>query len=44
MRLDYQILLKSPPLTLLAGSAPVRDKRESISGVPRWQKGWRALF
>jgi len=23
MRLDYQILLKSPPLKLLAGSAPV---------------------
>jgi len=20
------------------------DKRESILGVPRWQKDWRALF
>jgi len=28
MRLDYQTLLKSPPLSLLAGSAPAYDNHK----------------
>ena len=32
MRLDYQIILKPPPLTLLAGPAPASTLRQHVPG------------
>jgi len=37
MRLDCQILLKSPPQNLLAGSAPAVDKAAGIFTKRIWQ-------
>ena len=41
MRLDYQILLKSPPLNLLAGSAPVFT---ALSRFPKKSRRFKSLI
>jgi len=35
IRLDYQILLKLPPLTLVSGSAPVRSFTRPAGGAQK---------